>query len=64
MPTPFDAFISYSHAADGKRAPALQNALRRFAKPWYRRRARHLSRLAKGAVFVAHYWVDGEAVAG
>jgi WD40 repeat protein len=38
----YDAFISYSHAADGKLAPALQNALQRFAKPWYRRRALHL----------------------
>ena len=40
----YDAFISYSHAADGKLAPALQNALQRFAKPWYRRRALHLFR--------------------
>ena len=36
---PYDAFISYSHAADGKLAPALQSALHRFAKPWYRLRA-------------------------
>ena len=35
----FAAFISYSHAADGKLAPALQGALQRFAKPWYRLRA-------------------------
>src|SRR5688572_31157284 len=35
----YDAFVSYSHAADGKLAPALQAALHRFAKPWYRRRA-------------------------
>ena len=35
----YDAFISYSHAADGKLAPNLQDALQRFAKPWYRRRA-------------------------
>jgi hypothetical protein len=34
----YSAFISYSHAADGKLAPALQNALHRFAKPWYRLR--------------------------
>jgi WD domain, G-beta repeat/TIR domain len=40
----YDAFISYSHAADGKLAPALQTALQRFAKPWYRRRALHLFR--------------------
>ena len=35
----YDGFISYSHAADGKLAPALQRALHVLAKPWYRRRA-------------------------
>jgi len=35
----YNAFISYSHAADGKLAPALQSGLQRFAKPWYRMRA-------------------------
>jgi WD40 repeat protein len=35
----YDAFISYSHAVDGKLAPAIRNGLHRFAKPWYRRRA-------------------------
>ncbi|OAI38901.1 hypothetical protein AYO38_01795 [bacterium SCGC AG-212-C10] len=35
----YQAFISYSHAADGKLAPALQSALQGFACPWYRRRA-------------------------
>src|SRR5215213_3984117 len=40
----YDAFISYSHAADGKLAPALQSALQRFAKPWYRRRALRIFR--------------------
>ena len=35
----YDAFISYSHAADGRLAPALQAGLRSLAKPWYRRRA-------------------------
>ena len=44
MAVTYDAFISYSHAADGKLAPALQNALQRFAKPWYRLRALHLFR--------------------
>jgi WD40 repeat protein len=36
---PYKAFISYSHAADGKFAPAIQSALHRFAKPFYRVRA-------------------------
>jgi len=38
-PTPttsarYDAFLSYSHAADGALAPALRNGLQRFATPW------------------------------
>jgi WD40 repeat protein len=36
---PYDAFVSYSHAADARIAAALQSALQRLAKPWYRRRA-------------------------
>jgi hypothetical protein len=40
----YDAFISYSHAVDGKLAPALQIGLHRFAKPWYRLRALHVFR--------------------
>jgi WD40 repeat protein len=35
----YDAFISYSHAADGLVAPALQAGLQAVGKPWYRRRA-------------------------
>jgi WD40 repeat protein len=35
----YKAFVSYSRAADGRLAPALQSALHRFAKPWYRLRA-------------------------
>ena len=34
-----DAFISYSHAMDGKLAPALKKALQRIAKPVFGRRA-------------------------
>jgi WD40 repeat protein len=32
----YDAFISYSHAADERLAPAFQAGLQRFAKPWYK----------------------------
>lgn len=32
-----NAFISYSHAVDGRLAPALQKAIKRFAIPWYKR---------------------------
>ena len=35
-PKRYKAFISYSHAADGELAPAIQSALKRFARPWYR----------------------------
>jgi WD40 repeat protein len=41
---PFKAFISYSHAADGKLAPAVQHALHRIAKPWYRLRSMRVFR--------------------
>ncbi|MEV8510282.1 TIR domain-containing protein [Actinoplanes sp. NPDC051475] len=34
----YDAFISYSRAADGQLAPNLQRELQIFAKPWNRRR--------------------------
>ena len=34
----YRAFISYSHAADGKLAPALQRALHVLAKPCFPRR--------------------------
>jgi WD40 repeat protein len=42
--TRYHGFISYSHAADGKLAPALQRSLQLFAKPWYRTRALHIFR--------------------
>lgn len=35
----YTAFLSYSHAADGRLAPAIQSGLHHFAKPWYRLRA-------------------------
>ena len=35
----YKAFMSYSHAADGKLAPAVQSGLHQFARPWYRLRA-------------------------
>jgi WD40 repeat protein len=40
----FKAFISYSHSADGKLAPAVQDALRGIAKPWYRLRTMRVFR--------------------
>src|SRR5580704_14300631 len=41
---PYNAFISYSHTADATLASALQSALHRFAKPWYKLRAVHIFR--------------------
>ncbi|MEU6117058.1 TIR domain-containing protein [Streptomyces sp. NPDC047117] len=35
----YDAFLSYSRAADGEVARGLQHGLHAFAKPWYRLRA-------------------------
>jgi WD40 repeat protein len=40
----YDAFISYSHAADGQLASALQRALQRFARPLHRLRALRIFR--------------------
>lgn len=40
----FKGFISYSHAGDGKLAPAVQHALHRIAKPWYRLRTMRIFR--------------------
>src|SRR5262249_15230505 len=36
--TLYDAFISYSHSRDKPIASALQSAIQRLGKPWYRRR--------------------------
>ena len=53
----FDAFISYSHAADGRLAPALQRDLRRFAKP-YPRAGRRMFRDETGLALTESLWPD------
>ena len=40
----YDGFMSYSHAADDRLAPALQQGLQRLAKPWNSRRALRIFR--------------------
>jgi WD40 repeat protein len=40
----YNGFISYSRAADGQLAPALQSALHALARPWYRFRLIHVFR--------------------
>ena len=52
----YDAFLSYSHAADGKLAPALQRALHRFAKPWNRMRALRSFRDATSLAATPELW--------
>ena len=52
----YAAFISYSHAADGLLAPALQSALHRLARPWYRLRALHVFRDATNLSAAPELW--------
>ena len=52
----YDAFLSYSHAADGMLAPALHSELHRFAKPWYRRRAMRIFRDETGLAANPALW--------
>ncbi len=40
----YNAFVSYSHAVDGRLAPALRDGLHQFAKPLYRLRALNVFR--------------------
>lgn len=43
-PTIYDGFISYSHLRDKPIATALQSAVQKLGKPWYRRRALRIFR--------------------
>lgn len=52
----YDAFISYSHAADEKLAPAIQSALHRLAKPFYRLRALNVFRDKTGLAASPGLW--------
>lgn len=52
----YDAFISYSHAVDSRLAPAIQAALHRFAKPWYRLRMLHLFRDQTSLAMTPELW--------
>jgi WD40 repeat protein len=57
----YDGFISYSHAADGALAPALQQGLQRLAKPWHSRRALRIFRDETGLSTNPHLWSAIEA---
>jgi len=52
----FNGFISYSHAADGRLAPAIQRGLHRLAKPWHRRRALWIFRDQTGLAVTPGLW--------
>lgn len=52
----YNAFISYSHAADGKLAPALQSGLAKFAKPWYKIRNLNIFRDEASLSASPHLW--------
>jgi len=52
----FNGFISYSHAADGRLAPAVQRGLHRLGKPWHRRRALWIFRDQTGLAVTPGLW--------
>jgi hypothetical protein len=52
----YNAFISYSHSADDKFAPSLQDALQKFAKPWYKKRNLEIFRDESSLSASPHLW--------
>jgi len=52
----YDAFLSYSHAADGMLAPSLQAGLQAFARPWNRLRAIRVFRDKTGLAVTPSLW--------
>jgi WD40 repeat protein len=52
----YEGFISYSHAADGRLAPAIQRGLQLLAKPWNSRRALRIFRDETGLSTNPHLW--------
>ena len=60
----YDAFISYSHAKDKPIAAALQSAVQKLGKPWYRRRALRLFRDDTSLSATPHLWPTIEQALG
>ncbi|MFE9750336.1 toll/interleukin-1 receptor domain-containing protein [Saccharothrix saharensis] len=56
----YDAFISYSHARDRAIAVAVQRALHRLARPWYRPRALRVFRDETSLSASPHLWTSIE----
>jgi WD40 repeat protein len=52
----YDAFVSYSHAADGRLAPALQQGMQRLAKSWFQPRALRVFRDESALSANPHLW--------
>lgn len=52
----YDAFMSYSHAADGRLAPAIQRGLHRLARQWHRPRALNVFRDTTGLAANPGLW--------
>jgi hypothetical protein len=62
--TLYDAFISYSHAQDMPIATALQSAIQKLGKPWYRRRALRLFGDDTSLSATPHLWPTIEQALG
>jgi len=60
----YDAFVSYSHAKDKPIAAALQSAVQRLGKPWYRRRALRVFRDDTALAATPHLWSTIEQALG
>ena len=60
----YNAFISYSHAVDGKLAPALQKTLHRLAKPWYKQKVLNVFRDGTNLSATPHLWNNIESALG
>ncbi|MDG1278530.1 MAG: toll/interleukin-1 receptor domain-containing protein [Algoriphagus sp.] len=56
----YNAFISYSHAADGMLAPALEKGLQRFGLPWWKRRVLNVFRDESSLSVSPHLWANIE----
>ncbi len=54
----YHAFISYSRAADGRLAPALQSTLQRFGKPFYRRQILRIFRDQSTLEMTLNVWPE------
>ena len=58
----YDVFICYSQQNDAATAQAIQVALSRFGKPWYRRRALHVFRDSSSLPAAPALWSAIESI--